>query len=410
MVKGGYMEDVLVAKQPILNKNEEVFAYELLFRGGDPETFNGEKATAEVIINSLECIGLNNLTGGKPVFINFTDKLLKQGIPDLLTPADVYLEVLENVKVDRQLLYSLKTYKEIGFKIVLDDFSFSKDLISLVQLADFVKIDFLMTKGIERQKLIDICRSYNPEIKFIAEKIENYIEYSTAANIGCEYFQGYYFTKPKIVRGKAQNSYSFTFFKIIEELNKREPCFKKIEKIVRNDFAMTYSLLRIINSAWYGYEVNSLHQALVLMGVNRLKKWTALYFLKGFDKDKPSILFETAVFRANFAEYLSDYFSQKEEDSFFVLGLFTVMEAYLDRDIEDILAEVSLNKEFKRALIQKKGRLGDLLNLVENFEKFDFEDLIIFPKKYSLELPVIFTKYQKASEESQKIIKACNEV
>lgn len=398
--------NVLVAKQPILDKKEEVFAYELLFRGGNPETFNGEKATAQVIVNSLESIGLNNLTGGKPVFINFTDKLLKQGIPDLLTPTDVYLEVLENVKVDRQLLYSLKTYKEMGFKIVLDDFSFSKDLISLVKLADFIKIDFLMTQGVERQNLIDICRSYNPKIKFIAEKIENHSEYTIASNIGCEYFQGYYFTKPKIVRGRTQSSYEFTFFKIIEELNKKEPHFKNIEKIIKNDFSMTYSLLRIINSAWYGYDVKSLRQAIVLMGVERLKKWTALYFLKGLDKNKPDILFETAVLRANFAESLAEYFSEKEEKSFFVLGLFTVMEAYLDRNIEDILAEVSLNKDFKRALIKGEGKLGDLLNLVKNFEKFDFDYFMNFIQKYPLKMEDVFIKYQNSLEESQRIIKA----
>lgn len=396
----------LVAKQPILNKKDEVFAYELLFRGGDPKTFNGEKATAQVIINSLESIGLNNLTQGKPVFINFTDQLLKQGIPDLLTPDSVYLEVLEDAKVDEQLIYSLKTYKEIGFKIVLDDFTFSKDLISLVKLADFVKIDFLITRGAERQNLIDICRKYNPQVKFIAEKIENYNEHLIASNIGCDYFQGYYFTKPKLVKAKNQNSYEFSFFQIIEELNKKEPHFKNIEEIIKSDFSMTYSLLRIINSAQYGYDVKSLRQAIVLMGIDKLKKWTFLYILKGLNKNKPDILFETAVLRANFAESLSAYFSKDKKQSLFVLGLFSVIEAYLDRDIEDILSEVSLNQEFKDALIKKEGKLGDLLILIENFEQFACDDFDLFAEKYSLEIREILDKYHISLKESQKIIKA----
>jgi len=119
----------LVARQPILDKNLNIFSYELLFRGKDSESFNGEQATAQVIMNTLESIGFTNLTEGQPAFINFTAELLKQGIPDLLAPEMVYIEVLETVTVDQKLLSGLETYKEMGFKIVLDDFVFNLGIL-----------------------------------------------------------------------------------------------------------------------------------------------------------------------------------------------------------------------------------------------------------------------------------------
>ncbi|TDO92255.1 diguanylate phosphodiesterase [Halanaerobium saccharolyticum] len=400
--------DAVVAKQPILDKNKEVFAYELLFRGGDTgsDNFDGDKATAQVISNTLESIGFKNLTEGKPAFINFTDKLLKQGIPDLLAPENVYLEVLENVKVDSHLLYALKTYKEMGFKIVLDDFVFSENLISLVELADFIKIDFLAIRGSARKNIIEICLSHNPELKFIGEKIETHEDYIIAAKMGYDYFQGYFFIKPETIQTRESNSYEFSFFKMMEELNKAEPEFKTLEEIVKSDFSMSYSLLRIINSAHFGYDVKSIRQAIVLLGVDKLRKWSLLYFLKGLNNNKPDILFKTAVLRANFAETLSKYFSDDKSSNLFVLGLLSVIDGYLDRDIGDILEEISLFGEFKQALISREGKLGDLLSLIESFEKLNFKQCQQYLDKYSLNYDTISRKYINSLEKTEEIIEA----
>ncbi|PTV99096.1 EAL and modified HD-GYP domain-containing signal transduction protein [Halanaerobium saccharolyticum] len=398
----------VVARQPILDKNKNVFAYELLFRGGDTgtENFDGDKATAQVISNTLESIGFKNLTEGKPAFINFTDKLLKQGIPDLLNPENVYLEVLENVKVDSHLLYVLKTYKDRGFKIVLDDFIFSKNLISLVELADFIKIDFLAINGAERKNIIESCQIYNPNLKFLGEKIETHADYMMAVKMGYCYFQGYFFTKPEIIQTRESNSYEFSFFKMMEELNKEEPEFKTLEEIVRSDFSMSYSLLRIINSAHFGYDVKSIRQAIVLLGVDKLRKWSLLYFLKGLNSNKPDVLFKTAVLRANFAESLSEYFSDDKSNNLFVLGLLSVIDGYLDRDIADVLEEISLFGEFKQALISKEGKLGDLLSLIESFEKLNFKQCQQYLEGYSLDYDIISRKYINSLEKSEEIIKA----
>ncbi|SDK31643.1 EAL and HDOD domain-containing protein [Halanaerobium congolense] len=396
----------LVARQPILDKNLNIFSYELLFRGKDSESFNGEQATAQVIMNTLESIGFTNLTEGQPAFINFTDELLKQGIPDLLAPEMVYIEVLETVTVDQKLLSGLETYKEMGFKIVLDDFVFSEDLIPLIKLADYIKIDFIITKGAERKKIITICNQYNSDIQYIAEKVETYDEFFAAKDMGFDYFQGFFFTKPKIIKAKKTNSYALTFFKMIKELNKDEPKTKKIEEIIKSDLSMSYSLLRIINSAHYGYDVKSIRQAIVLLGVEKLKKWSLLYFLKGLDNNKPDILFKTAVLRANFAESLTDYFGDNRGDNLFVLGLLSVIDAYLDRKLENILAEISLSNNLKEALIKREGQLGDLLLFIEAFEKLNLKEAENYIEKYSINYGMVFDNYSTALEKTKDIVEA----
>lgn len=193
---------------------------------------------------------------------------------------------------------------------------------------------------------------------------------------------------------------------MMKELNKDEPKIKEIEEIIKSDLSMSYSLLRIINSAHYGYDVKSIRQAIVLLGVEKLKKWSLLCFLKGLDNNKPDILFKTAVLRANFAESLTDYFGDNRGDNLFVLGLLSVLDAYLDRKLEDILAEISLSSNLKEALIKREGQLGDLLLLIEAFEEFNLKEVEKYIKKYSIDYRVVFDSYSTALRKTKDIINA----
>src|SRR6056297_2762781 len=258
------MTDSIVGRQPILDRNKNIYAYELLFRSLLKEqVFNGDKATAEVITNSLEFIGLNNITYGKRAFINFTEDLIKEEIPSLLPSEYISIEVLENIEVDDCLMTSIKRLKNDGFQIVLDDFVFKTKFIPLIKIADLIKIDFTLTKGQARRIIVEeIKKHYNSKILFLAEKIENYSEFRTAYNYGYDYFQGFFFNKPDTVSGKKLPSYEVNYLKIFDELNTDEPNFKKIEEIIKKDISMSYSLLRTINSAAYGYDVKSIGQAI----------------------------------------------------------------------------------------------------------------------------------------------------
>ena len=397
------MSHVILARQPILDRDKNTYAYELLFRSNEVKIWDSEKATAEVITNSLESIGLNNITGDKPAFINFTAKLIKEGIPDLLSSKQIYLEILEDQEIDEVFLRSIKQYKELDYKIVLDDFIFKENLIKLVELADIIKIDFLATKSIERNKIMKNIKKYNSNVEFLAEKIETNEEFEEAWDLGYKYFQGYFFTKPEIIEGQRISSYKFTYLKLLEELNKKEPNFKLIEKTVKQDVSMSYSLLSTINSAAFGYDVKSIRQAIVLLGIGRLKKWCTLYFLKGLSKNKPDILFKTTLIRGYFADFLAKYFIGENKD-LFILGAFSLIDVYLERDIKDILEGISMPANFKSALICREGNLGDLLNFIERFERLNSDELDYYLNKYSLILEDVSKKYIESLKTADQIL------
>ncbi|SDC21490.1 EAL and HDOD domain-containing protein [Halanaerobium congolense] len=393
------MKNAMVGRQPILDKNENLFAYELLFRSPDDNRItDGEKATAEVIINSLESIGLSNLTQNKPAFINFTSKMIKNKIFDILSSESIYIEILETVEVDKKIIEICKELKSEGFKIVLDDFEFEDSLIELIKMADIIKIDFLnSTKKVRKATLNLIKSKYNQNVKFLAEKIEDYSQFQEAKEFNYDYYQGFYFTKPDIVSGKKVEPFRLSYVNILEELNKENPNFREIEKNIKQDLSMSYSLLRLVNSAAYGYDINSIRQGIVILGVDKLKKWSLLYSFKSINSSKPDILLKTSLIRAYFAESLKKHLNIDED--LFILGMFSLIDAYLDRNLEEILSQISMKEEFKEALISKEGKLGDVLKIIDIYEKSNWKSL----KEFSLKPEILFNDYLKAIEKAEEI-------
>lgn len=396
------LESIMVGRQPILDKNEELFAYELLFRS--PKTnliTDGEKATADVITNSLESIGLSKLTQNKPVFINFTTKMIKSKVPEILSSEIVFIEILEDVEADAEIIEICKKLKNDGFKIVLDDFVFKKSLVELIKLADIIKIDFLNTTQKERKETLQLIRtSYNQQVEFLAEKIEDYSDLKEAKEDNYDYYQGFYFTKPDIVSGKKVEPFKLSYNRIIEELNKENPNFKKIEETIKQDLSMSYSLLRLVNSAAYGYNINSIRQGVVILGMEKLKQWSILYSFKSWSNDKPDILLKISLIRAYFAESLKKYLDLEQD--LFILGMFSLIDAYLDRDLEDILEQISMKAEFKEALLTREGKLGEVLKIIEIYEKSNWKEI----KKYSFPADQVFQDYLESIEKAEEIFEA----
>ncbi|NYE57018.1 EAL and HDOD domain-containing protein [Carboxydothermus ferrireducens] len=243
---------VFVARQPIFDKKEKVVAYELLYRSGKINHFdgsNGDRATASVIINSLFRIGLENLTNGKLAFINFTENLLKEGIPLIFNKNLLVVEILEDITPDKELLQALRFLKGKGFKIALDDFIFNLGNTpdELLNMADIIKVDFLANSLKDRKTIPQKFR--NKKIEFLAEKVETKEEYEEAIKAGYSFFQGYFFSKPEIVSGKDISASKLTYMQILNELNKREPNFDYIAELIEANVSLTYELLRLVNSA-----------------------------------------------------------------------------------------------------------------------------------------------------------------
>jgi c-di-GMP-related signal transduction protein len=393
--------DVHVARQPIFDANLNVFGYELLFRSNFINTYDGtdgDKATHDVIANSFLLIGIETLTNGKKAFINFTANSLKNNIPAMLPKSLIAVEILEDVVPDEEIINVCKVLKKNGYLLVLDDFVFKPEFMPLIELADIIKVDFRITRHGERQQLIQRLRGY--PVKFLAEKVETQEEFQDALNMGYSYFQGYFFCEPLVLSGKDLPGYKTNYLHILQEINQPEIEFEQIEAIIRRDVALSYKLLKFINSSIFGFRntISSLRQALTLLGQKELTKWISLIALKDVADDKPGELILESLIRARFAEKLASIkIWKKRAPDAFLMGMFSHIDVLLDRPLNEILNEIHLDEEIKQALLEKKhNQLSVLYKLIQSYEQGNWKAYSSYVDELEIDERYVLQSYREA--------------
>jgi EAL and modified HD-GYP domain-containing signal transduction protein len=368
--------EVFVARQPIFNSRQQVFAYELLFRHGLENYYSGtdgDLATARVITDSFMLFGIEALTGGKPAFINFTANMIKNEIPTIFPPELVGVEILEDVILDEEILYACQKLKNSRYLLALDDFVFDKERAALTEMADIIKVDFLATAKKDRAALAE--KFAGSRVKLLAEKVETIDDFQNALELGYTYFQGYFFCRPHIVSRKDIPSHRLTCLRILQELHRTEPDFEHITRIVTADLSLSYKLLRLVNSAVFGFRsrINSIKQALVILGLQEIQKWITLLALSSMGQEKPDELITHSVIRARFGELIATIIGlQNRSSEFFLMGLLSLIDAFLDRPMQEILAELPLSNEIKDALTGRMNLFGEVYRLILAYEKADW--------------------------------------
>ena len=365
--------EVFLARQPILDRRQKVVAYELLFRSGLDNFFthhDGEQATADVIHNSLFNFGFDKLVQEKRAFINFPRKILIDEIATLLPHDRIVIEILETVEPDDQLLSVCKSLKRKGYLFALDDFCFQENFRPLISLADIIKVDFLKSDWREREELI---RRFGSETtKFLAEKVETIEDFQQGLALGYSYFQGYFFSKPVIVTRHEIVGSQLTYLQILQEIFHPEPDYERIETAIKRDVSCSYNLLKLINSAGFGLRnrIESIKHALVYLGVREIQKWVSLSVLRGIGRDKPDVLFTQSIIRGRMAELLAPYIGLADKaGDLFLMGLFSLMDALLDRPMPEILEELPIAEGIKAALSGEDGVYIKVLRLIMAYEK-----------------------------------------
>lgn len=388
--------EFFLARQPIFDEKQRVYAYELLYRVGYNNFYansDGDKATSEVVSNSFLLLGLETLTGGKRAFINFTKNLLQNGMPTILPKQLIAVEILEDVERSQEIISICKKLKQMGYMLVLDDYIDDVDE-PLLKLVEIIKVDFLKTPLKERKDIVR--RHRNLQVKFLAEKVETREDFEQAVKWGYTYFQGYFFSKPVILSGRDVPAYKDSYLKILQETNKAEPNFDRIESIISRDVSLSYKMLKYINSAAYGFinKIRSLRQALVMLGMAEIKKWVSLVALKAMAEDKPDEIVKSSVVRARFGELLAPKVGMADLSSeFFLMGLFSMIDALMDRPLADIITDLPIWPDIKDALIGKQGIYRDVYELILAYEKGDWNTFCDLANKLNLnvnEVPQLF--------------------
>lgn len=367
------MENVFVARQPIFHNDLSLYGYELLFRAGianEALVSNGDSATSEVILNTFTVFGLHDLVGDCPAFINLTRRFLVETRPLPLPLGQTVIEVLEDIVVDAELLAAVKRLKAEGYTIALDDYRHSDASEPLLHLADIVKLemDSLMAPGAD--ELVAKLRRF--DVRILAEKIEDYRQLEHCRALGCDYFQGYFLSRPDVSAGTTISTERLAILELLARIHDPDTEIRDIEGVIRRDLSLSYKLLRYINSAYYrrAYEINSLRQAVMMLGMRELRRWASIVSLCNF-ADKPEAVVHDLLVRAKMCELVATGICPEHADSCFITGLFSGLDVLLDRPMEEVLERLPLASDIKRALLDRAGPAGNVLDCVLAYESAD---------------------------------------
>ncbi|MCW8983272.1 MAG: HDOD domain-containing protein [Gammaproteobacteria bacterium] len=372
-----YVENFFIGRQPIFDRQQKVIGYELLYRTEetpDRASFdNGDKATSQVIINSIMDIGLERLVGQRIAFINLTKCFISGEISLPFEPNQIVLELLEDIEPTEAVIEGLTALKNRGYPIALDDFSYSEQHRPLLDLADIVKLDVMGLEPGELELQVEQLKGRN--VKLLAEKVETQEEFQHCFSLGFDYFQGYFLSKPELVTGNRIPTNRMTIINLIIKLQSSDTEIADLEEVIQQDVSLSYRLLRLINSAAFnlGRTVKSIKHAITIVGVKVIRDWARLLLLSQIDNKNPELIWR-ALFRGKMCESIGTQIDTERADQFFTVGLFSVIDTLLDRPLPELLEKLPLESEIVNALLgEGDGRLAQALNLVDAYDRADWE-------------------------------------
>jgi EAL and modified HD-GYP domain-containing signal transduction protein len=398
------------ARQPILDKNKNLFAYELLFRDSVENVFpdiDGDEATSKMIEASQFNMGISGFTGSKPAFINFTLDTLSKGYPEMIAPDEVVVEILETVKPGKKLLAICKKLHEEGYTIALDDYEHQKVWLHFYPFIKIIKIDIQQSTT---ENINDVCSAVKnfPHIKLLAEKVETHDEYNHMLELGFDYFQGYFFAKPEMIKTKSLSPSQIAMAELLYETSKTDLDLNNITKVFERDVSLSYKLLRYANSAIFKRrnEISTIKQALVILGSGELKRFIGLMFAVTANPNKPSELINLAMTRAKFCELVVHNSNLQLDISIaFLTGLLSMIDAILDEEMATVLEKLPLSQEIKEPLLTEKGLMAAIIKLIELIEQANWDKTNIVIEKLKLDKDNVVEYYNQslawADEQSQ---------
>jgi EAL and modified HD-GYP domain-containing signal transduction protein len=369
-----------LARQPILDRRLRLVAYELLFRdpgSGGVHPPLGDQATARVIVDTLMQVDTESVLGDARGLVNVTREFVLSDLPRLLPPERFSLELLESARIDGDLLEALGRLRNDGYALVLDDFVYRPDLDPVLELAESVKIEVHRRTRPEIEAVLATVARH--DIRLIAEKVETPEQYDLCQELGFDAFQGYFFAKPKLVGGATVEVSMLTKLRLAVALQQPGLDLKDFERIIASDVALSYRLLRYLNSAFCSFprKLNSVREAVVMTGLDPMRRWATLVVLAGVE-GKSQELLAIALIRAKMCETLAGSIG-RDADGYFITGLFSVLDALADTPLETVVRLLPLSDEIVEALLAGEGPLGDTLLRVMAYERGDFEIAIAPP-------------------------------
>ncbi|MCW8955772.1 MAG: HDOD domain-containing protein [Gammaproteobacteria bacterium] len=372
------MEELYIARQPIYDSQLHVIGYELLYRSGDMDQAifdDADQASCETIMNAFMHIGIDTLIGSTLAFINLPTQFITNAALTPMLRGQCVLEILEHVKPTEDVIQGIKRLKSEGYKIALDDFEFQDKYTPLLQLADYIKLEVNTRTEDELAEHLRIVSTYSAKI--IAEKVETQEIYNICKNLGFKYFQGFFFCRPQLVKHKHIPANKLVVLNLLSKLQNPDLDYEEFESILAQDITLTYKLMRYINSASFPFrrEVDSIKDAVILIGIKNMKDWVTLIMISKISEDKPNELIVTAMIRGKMCELLAAKYHPEIQHQMFLVGLFSVLDALMDTPMIDLLDCIILSVPIKMALLDKAGPHGEIYQQVLLYEHSSWDKL-----------------------------------
>ncbi len=403
--------EVFIGRQPIFNIHEQVVAYELLYR--DKSTHNtfpvvdSDQATLDVLINSFVNIGIDEVTKGRPCFVNFTENLLMGPLTDYLDPSMVVVEILEDVPITYELIERIHQLKRKGFKVALDDFVLDEKVQIYDELfvyIDYIKVDFLLTPLVERMEIENKVKTKFPHIKLLAEKVETRNQFEVAKNSGYSLYQGYFFEQPQVITSTDIPANALQCFHIITLLRDEEPDMNEVAKNIEQDISLSFKILQLIEKSTKRSKskVRSIKQAVLMIGLAELRKWIYLLAMREMEErehsDVYAELMRSSLFRAKICEKVAKANRKKNYSEYFLIGLFSLIDALLRRPMHLILRQLPFSEEVSFTISGAKTEMTPYLEFSIALNKSDWEKVEHYAKELNLSRETVMQLKQEVEQ------------
>ena len=404
-------KDAFIARQPILDSKGSLVAYELLFRKRQGDTqcsiIDDMQATAQVLDNAINNIGITNLIGNHKAFVNCSYDLLISDILYILDPKIFVLEILEAVQIDDKIIEAVKNFREKGYTIAIDDFVPSIDefkrILPLLPFTNIVKLEYPQIPLGDIEKTVKSL--HQKGIKVLAEKIETEVDFNICRAANCDYYQGYFFAKPENLNSDKIDINSFGALQLLRSVYEHLE-IEELNSEFKQQPELSVNLVKYLNSAHFALreQVKSIKHAISLLGYDNLKRWLLIlaYANKQSDLVEQSPLLNNAIHRGTFFEEVSKLMNLDKNvaDKAYLMGLISHLDALYKVSMQSILEQLPLDMEINNALLSKEGTLGDLLALTEAVETDDINTVQLLLDRLLLSVEDLNSALTKAYEKS----------
>jgi c-di-GMP-related signal transduction protein len=392
--------DVYLGRQPILDRGWNVAGYELFFRSSQAnfcDSADNLSNTSQVIVNAVLGVGLDRLLGGRPAFINFDRTLLLGEWTTLLPPDKIVIEIRETVAPDQDILTVCHKLRQQGYALALQNCLDDARTEALAPFVDILKVDFRQTSPADQERMAH--RYQKLKIRMVAGTVETESEFRRASQLGYDYFQGFFFASPTVLRTARVPASQMSGLRQMTQVQREELDFNAIEELIRHDISFSHSLLSYLNSAAFHWadRIESVRQGLLLLGSEEIRRWVSMASLSSLGQNRPPVLMAQVLMRGRFCEVIAGSAKLPLGNSDpFLIGIFSLLDAILQRPMQWILDELNIGRNIRNALLGAGGEadpLSLLLRIVKSWELADFREVDAAAQVIGLSPDAMSTSY-----------------